>query len=306
MIYTVTLNPSLDYIVKVNELKIGETNRTSEETIQPGGKGINVSIVLHNLSLSSIALGFLAGFTGKEIENRLSKESITCDMIHLPEGMSRINCKLQSNEETEVNGMGPKIDKEHLEALVQKLKSLTEDDILVLSGSIPPSLSKDIYADLISQLSSSSVPVIVDTTGSSLLSTLPSHPFLIKPNRSELEELSNHALSSVKEIFTAMKELQKKGARNIITSLGRDGAVMLCETGKKFACHIENVNAVNTVGAGDSLVAGFIASYFSTHDYQSAFIYSVACATASACSEGFAEKDNIVKFLNQTVLTKIQ
>lgn len=306
MIYTLTLNPSLDYIVKVNDLKLGETNRTTEETINPGGKGINVSIVLHNLSVPSIALGFLAGFTGKEIERQLAKESIKCDMIHLPEGMSRINCKLQSNEETEVNGMGPMIDQEHLDTLIQKLKSLTEDDILALSGSIPPSLSKDIYAKLITHLASSSIPVIADTTGSLLLSTLPFHPFLIKPNRSELEELSNQTLASVEEIFAAMKELQKKGARNIITSLGKEGAVMLCETGEKYACCINNVKAVNTVGAGDSLVAGFIASYFNTYDYKSAFIYSVACATASACSEGFARNDKIQDLINHTVFTEIQ
>lgn len=306
MIYTLTLNPSLDYIVKVKDLKLGETNRTAEETINPGGKGINVSIVLHNLSVPSVALGFLAGFTGSEIEKRLNEENITCDMIHLPEGMSRINCKLQSAEETEVNGMGPEIDRFHLETLVQKLKSLTEDDILVLSGSIPPSLPKNIYAVMITHLNSSSIPVIADTTGSSLLSTLPLHPFLIKPNRAELEELCNHTLSSNEEIFTAMKELQKKGAHNIITSLGKEGAVMLCETGKKFSCRIDNVKAVNTVGAGDSLVAGFIASYFNTHDYQKAFTYSVACATASACSEGFAQKEEVQSLLNQTVLTEIQ
>lgn len=306
MIYTLTLNPSLDYIVKVNNLKLGKTNRTARETINPGGKGINVSIVLHNLSIPSVALGFLAGFTGNEIEKRLNKQNITCDMIYLPEGMSRINCKLQSDEETEVNGMGPEIDTEHLEALVQKLKYLNNDDILVLSGSIPPSLPEDIYAELITHLSSSSISVIVDTTGSSLLSTLPCHPFLIKPNKAELEELVGHPLLSTKDIFTAMKELQKKGARNIITSLGKDGAVMLCETGKKYACSIENVQAVNTVGAGDSMVAGFIASYFFTYDCKESFAYATACATASACSEGFARKEEVMRLLNQTVLTEIQ
>lgn len=295
MIYTLTLNPSLDYILKVPDLTLGQTNRACMESIKAGGKGINVSIVLHNLSISSKALGFVAGFTGREIEKRLQHTGINTDMITVQEGLSRINCKLQSDEETEVNGIGPVIPEEAVISLQNKLASLTEEDVLVLAGSIPSSLPEDIYAEIIHNLK---VPcnVIVDTTGKSLLCTLSSHPFLIKPNKAELEELCNTHITTISDVIACMKSLQEKGARNIITSLGKEGAVMLTENSNIFHCYASNVRAVNTVGAGDSLVAGFIASYFVSFDYKEAFRYAVTCATASACSMDFVQKKDISFF----------
>lgn len=295
MIYTLTLNPSLDYIIKVPDLVLGQTNRASYESIKAGGKGINVSIVLHNLSIPSRALGFVAGFTGEEIERRIKLNGINSDMIHVQNGLSRINCKLQSAQETEVNGIGPNILMSDFELLRNKLSYLEKDDVLVLSGSVPSSLPKDTYAKIIHDLK---VPCtcIVDATGESLLSALPAHPFLIKPNKAEMEELCSTEINNINEVISCMKSLQKKGARNIITSLGKDGAVMLTENNSIYHCYAKDVTAVNTVGAGDSLVAGFIASYFSNFDYKTAFRYAVTCATASACSLDLVTEKDIAVF----------
>ncbi len=300
MIYTITFNPSLDYIVNCDEFKLGQTNRATKELIFPGGKGINVSIVLRNLGLDNTALGFLAGFTGKEIERLIEKEGIKNEMIKLDQGNSRINVKLRSTQESELNGIGPTIDEESLEKLYQKLDSLKEDDILVLAGSIPSSLPSTIYSDIFDYLKDKKLKIVVDATKDLLMNVIPYKPFLIKPNNHELGELFNVELKDKDEAIVYAKKLQEKGARNVLVSMAKDGAILVDENGKTHQSAAPKGKLVNSVGAGDSMVAGFIYGYQTYKDYSEAFKYGICTGSASAFSENLAtlsEVKNLYKTL---------
>lgn len=298
MIYTVTFNPSIDYIVSMENFSLGKTNRTTEEKMFPGGKGINVSTVLTNLGISNIALGFIAGFTGNEIK-RLSRErGILCDFISLPQGNNRINVKLKDYEGTEINGSGPHIPKEKLQELLDKLQTLKDGDFLVLAGSIPSSLPSHIYQLILDSLNSRKIHVVVDATKELLMNTLHFRPFLIKPNRHELEEAFDITIESKEDAIRYARHLQRLGARNVMVSLSGDGAVFVSEEGESFEASVPPGKLVNAVGAGDSMIAGFLAGWETSHDYEQAFRMAVAAGSASAYSEDLATKDKIMALLS--------
>ncbi|MBO8434981.1 MAG: 1-phosphofructokinase [Tyzzerella sp.] len=298
MIYTVTFNPALDYIVNMDNIKLGETNRSTSEMILSGGKGINVSIVLKNLGFDNIALGFVAGFTGKEIENGTRKLGITTDFIHLKEGLSRINVKLKADKETEVNGTGPIISKDELNALYGKLENLKKDDILVLAGSVPNTLPQDIYEKIMGMLQDKGIKIVVDATKDLLLNVLKYKPFLIKPNNHELSEIFGVEIKTEEEIIDYAKKLQDKGARNVLISRAGDGAILIAENGDIYKSPAPKGKVINSVGAGDSMVAGFIAGYLKNNSYEEAFKTGVASGSASAFSKYLAKKEEILEILN--------
>lgn len=299
MIYTVTLNPSLDYIAECKDFTLGATNRTSSEIIYPGGKGINVSIVLSNLGDRTTALGFLAGFTGEHIDSLIKDMGISSRMIRLDEGMSRINLKLKSKEETELNGMGPNISIIDIARLYQKLESITEDDILVLAGSIPPSVSEGLYSDIMERLKETKIKIVVDATKDLLMNVLDKKPFLIKPNIHELGELFNVKLDSADEALPYALKLKEMGAVNVIISMGKDGAMMVDEYGNSYTMNSPEGKLVNSVGAGDSLVAGFLHKYLETGNYEEAFRYGVCTGSASAFSSALATKEEVEKLYKE-------
>ena len=293
MIYTVTFNPALDYIVSVPEFKQGFTNRTETEKILPGGKGINVSIVLKNLGLDTVALGFIAGFTGKEIERRLKESGLFTDFIELKKGISRINVKIRNMEGTEINGKGPDPEEESLGKLSMKLDSLCDGDVLVLAGSVQNSLPDSIYRDFMIRLSDKNVRVAVDASGKLLTNTLGYRPFLIKPNLHELEEIFGRRLSSEEEIKDCALRLRDQGARNVLISMGRDGALLVDEDGILHRKKAPEGRLVNAVGAGDSMVAGFLYGYLSSGCCEDAFIYGIAAGSAGAFSGEMPSKEEI-------------
>lgn len=299
MIYTITFNPALDYIVRVEDFKLGEVNRTSYEEVYAGGKGINVSIILKNLGVSSVALGFIAGFTGEEIERRVKKSGCITDFIKLDKGLSRINIKLKSEVESEINGQGPNITDEDLEELYKKLDLLDKDDILVLAGSIPKTLPENIYEIILDRISDKKIKCIVDATGELLLNVLKYKPFLIKPNHNELAELFNADIKDEEDIIKYGKELRKLGARNVLISRAGDGAIFINENGEVINCKAPFGRVVNSVGAGDSMVAGFIAGYLKNKDLKEAFKMGVATGSASAFSEGLATKEKVERLLKE-------
>ncbi len=299
MIYTVTFNPSLDYVIHVDAFQPGIINKTTFEEILPGGKGINVSIVLANLGHKNTALGFMAGFTGEEIEKRLLKFGCDTDFIHVKNGLSRINVKMKSEEETEINGMGPDIQPEDIEALFTKLDALQKDDILVISGSIPSSLPDDMYERIMARLENRGVQVLVDATNTLLLKVLQYHPFLIKPNHHELSEIFGVSLHTREEIIPYAKNLQEMGARNVLVSMAGEGAVFLSEDGLVYESPAPKGTVINSVGAGDSMVAGFLAGYLETQDYEAAFKKGIACGSASAFSVGLAQEKDVLEILKQ-------
>lgn len=299
MIYTVTLNPSLDYIAECKDFTLGATNRTSSEIIYPGGKGINVSIVLSNLGDRTTALGFLAGFTGEHIDSLIKDMGISSRMIRLDEGMSRINLKLKSKEETELNGMGPNISIIDIARLYQKLESITEDDILVLAGSIPPSVSEGLYSDIMERLKETKIKIVVDATKDLLMNVLDKKPFLIKPNLHELGELFNVKLDSADEALPYALKLKEMGAVNVIISMGKDGAMMVDEYGNNYTMNSPEGKLINSVGAGDSLVAGFLHKYLETGNYEEAFRYGVCTGSASAFSSALATKEEVEKLYRE-------
>ena len=290
MIYTVTFNPSLDYIVSVDDFKLGLTNRTSSELILPGGKGTNVSTVLKNLGLESTALGFVAGFTGNEIVKRLNDIGIKSDFISIENGISRINLKLKSIDGTEINGAGPDISEEKVNELMDKLNQLKEGDVLVLAGSIPSSMSDNIYRDIMADLKDRGVMIVVDATKDLLLNVLEYHPFLIKPNNHELGEIFDVNLTTREEVIPYGRKLQEKGARNVLVSMAGEGAVLIAEDGQVFDAPAPKGKLINGVGAGDSMVAGFVAGWIEKQDYEYAFHMGVASGSASAFSENLATK----------------
>lgn len=299
MIYTITFNPALDYIVKMDKFDLGHVNRTIREDIYAGGKGINVSIVLNNLSIENKALGFIAGFTGDEIERRVRKFGCNTDFVKLKEGMSRINVKMKADVESEINGGGPDISKEALDELYLKLDALKSGDILVLAGSIPKSLPVDIYEKIMNDFGDRGVKFIVDTTGESLLKVLKYKPFLIKPNHHELAELFNVKINSEEEIIEYGRKLQEMGAENVLISMAGDGAILIKNNGQAIYSEVPKGVLKNSVGAGDSMVAGFIAGYSKEEKLEDGFIMGVATGSASAFSEGLATKDKVEELLEQ-------
>ncbi len=295
MIFTVTFNPSLDYVVNVPDFKLGKTNRTVEEHLFPGGKGINVSIVLNNLNIENTALGFLAGFTGKEIDGRLMKMGIKTDFIWIEGENSRINLKLQNIEGTEINGMGPHIPAAETEKLLGKLEALNSGDVLILAGSIPASMPDDIYRDILRRLESKGVLTIVDAAKDLLMNVLSYHPFLIKPNNDELGEIFGVVLNTRESVIPYAKKLQEQGARNVLVSMAGKGAVLISEEGQVIMAEAPEGMLINSVGAGDSMVAGFAAGWISERDYEKAFRLGVAAGSASAFSENLATQDEIME-----------
>lgn len=298
MIYTVTFNPSLDYVVQVDDFAVGEINRTLTESIYPGGKGINVSLVLQNLGLPSVALGFTAGFSGAEIERLLQEAGCHCDFIAVKAGYSRINTKIISGAETALNGQGPQLSEAELAALFNKLRRLTQDDVLVLAGSIPASLPDNIYEQILELLQPVGTRVVVDATGDLLLKVLKYRPFLIKPNHEELGEFFGRGpLLTEEEILAAAQRLQQQGARNVLVSRGANGALLLDENGKLHKQASPKGTLVNSVGAGDSMVAGFLAGYLQTQDYDTALRLGVAAGSASAFKAWLATREDVEKIL---------
>lgn len=297
MIYTVTFNPSLDYIVSVDNFTLGKVNRTNKEIMFPGGKGINVSIVLNNLGMESTILGFSAGFTGNEIRRLVAEMGLNDSMIDISNGMSRINVKLRSNEESELNGMGPVIGDDEIKKLYEKLDELKEGDVLVLAGSIPSSMPEDIYSEIMKHLEGREILIAVDATRDLLMNVMPYHPFVIKPNNYELGEIFGVTLKDKEEVANYAKKLQEKGARNVIVSMAGDGAVMVTEDGQVFMSEAPKGKVVNSVGAGDSMVAGFTYGYLTSKDYKTSFKYGISAGSASAFSENLATREEVEAIL---------
>lgn len=300
MIYTVTFNPAIDYVVYMDKLQFGLTNRSSSEEYYFGGKGINVSTVLSNLGFENKALGFVAGFTGEAIENGIKKLGIKTDFIHLKNGISRINIKIKSTDETEINCQGPDISEEEIESLYAKTDLISNGDTLILAGSIPDSLPKDIYENIMERLKNKNIRIAVDATKNLLLNVLKYHPFLIKPNNYELGEMFGVEISKDddEKIVKYAKELQKMGAVNVLVSLAGNGSILVDENGEYHKMGVAPVEVVNSVGAGDSMVAGFIAGYLQTKDYEYALKLGTACGGATAGSKGLATKEKIDELLN--------
>lgn len=293
MIYTVTFNPSLDYVVSVDDFKLGRTNRTKSENLFPGGKGINVSIVLRNLGIENTALGFVAGFTGTEIVKRLETLGVTNGFIQIEEGFSRINLKLKSIDGTEINGQGPMIGEDKVRMLMEQLGRLGEGDVLFLSGSIPSSMPDDAYQKIMKLLDGKGVRIVVDATKDLLMNVLPYHPFLIKPNNYELGEIFGVELMTREEVVPYGKKLQEMGAQNVLISMAGEGAALVAADGRIFEAPAPKGTLVNGVGAGDSMVAGFMAGWMQKQDYEHAFYMGVAAGSASAFSENLATKEEI-------------
>lgn len=299
LIYTVTFNPSLDYIVGVKDFKLGATNRTSYEQMLAGGKGINVSYVLKNLGFESTAIGFLAGFVGEELKRRIVADGINADFLTLEDGISRINVKLKDIDGTEINGMGPDIAPDKVKELRAKINALKAGDILVLAGSIPQSMPDTIYMDIMADLQGREVNIVVDATRDLLMNVLSYKPFLIKPNNHELGEIFGVELSTREEVVPYAKKLQEKGARNVLVSMAGEGAVLIDENGCVYMSEAPKGKVVNAVGAGDSMVAGFVAGYLEKKNYEYAFHKGLAAGSASAFSEQLATKAEVEALLSK-------
>lgn len=298
MVYTVTFNPAIDYVVYADEMQVGSVNRSHREEIYFGGKGINVSIVLSELGITSKALGFVAGFTGKAIEDGVRKMGVETDFVHLDSGFSRINVKIKSNDETELNGQGPKISDMAISALYEKLDRIEDGDTLVLAGSIPNSLPSDIYEKILESLSEKNIRVVVDATKELLMNVLKYKPFLIKPNNHELGEMFSVTLTSEEDIIKYAKKLREMGAVNVLVSMAGDGAILVDEYGKVHKCGTCKGIVKNSVGAGDSMVAGFLAG-LEKGDYEYALKFGTASGGATAFSDGLAEKEDVYRLLEQ-------
>ena len=290
MIYTVTLNPALDYVIGLDQLKIGAINRNCREEIQFGGKGINVSNVLRTLGADTTALGFVAGFTGEALEQGLGDMGLTTRFIHVEQGMTRINVKIKALEETEVNGIGPVITAADMDQLYRQLDTLEAGDTLVLSGSVPKCLGADTYAEFLRRLQGKEICTVVDTAGNALRETLSYDPFLVKPNHHELADFFGICLKTEEDILNAAQKMQKLGAKNVLVSMAGDGALLLDETGRVHRISSPQGTVVNSVGAGDSMVAGFLAGFQKTGDYAYALKLGVAAGSATAFCSGLAEK----------------
>lgn len=300
MIYTVTFNPSIDYIISVDNFCPGRVNRTTKELMLAGGKGVNVSIVLKNLGIDSTALGFVAGFTGDYIENQLGAMGINTEFIRISSGISRLNVKVKSGEESDINGMGPDIDDESLNKFLERINALCEGDTLVIAGSIPKSIPDTIYRDIMKILEGRGVRIVVDATKDLLLNVLSYHPFLIKPNNFELGEIFGvDNLTDKKEVIEYAKKLQGKGALNVLVSMAGDGAVLVTEDGKVYESEAPKGEVKNSVGAGDSMVAGFLYGYVKENSYEEAFKYGLCAGSASAFSDYLATSKEVMSLFNK-------
>lgn len=298
MIFTVTFNPSLDYIVGLDAFQEGEVNRSQWEQIFAGGKGINVSMVLKNLGIGNVALGFLGGFTGKEIQRRIKAFGCYTDFVEIESGISRINVKIKSEKESEINGRGPSITEKELAELFDKLELIKSGDILVLAGSIPATLPENTYEDIMKRLENRGIKIVVDATGELLLKVVKYQPFLIKPNKKELSEFFGVTLKSRADVITHARRLQQSGAQNVLVSMAGEGAILLDENDVIHEMKAPKGTVKNSVGAGDSMVAGFIAGYLLNNDYEEAFRMGVATGSASAFSETLATKAEVLKLLS--------
>lgn len=303
MIYTVTFNPAIDYVAEVENFKMNEINRAKEERILAGGKGINVSIVLKNLGIESIALGFIAGFTGLEIKKRVERLGIKTDFVYIPEKFSRINIKLQTLDtsnilsETAINGEGPKISQEEIDELMKKIEKIEQEDFIVVSGRVTRSMDVDIYQKICSKAKEKGAKIIVDTTGKYLLKTLEYEPFLIKPNKKELEEIFEKEINTTQEVIMYAKKLQDLGAQNVLISMDREGAILITKDKKILESKTPKGKLVNSVGSGDSMVAGFLTGLITYDDYEKALKMGIAAGSASAFSPNLATKEEILEQL---------
>lgn len=301
MIYTLTLNPAIDYVLSTENFEIGKINRSDFENIYFGGKGINVSLILSELGVKSVATGFVAGFTGEALINGISSENIKCDFVKLKKGITRINVKIRHVLETDINAQGPEADDSEINELFKKLDNLTEGDYLILSGSVPSNLPKDIYEKIIQRLKSKGVIFLIDATGELLVSTLKYNPFLIKPNQEELSEIFSVEINDTEDVLKYAKELQKMGAKNVLVSRGKDGAVLRDENGKEYVISACKGKAVDSVGAGDSMLAGFVAGYISNGDFDYALKLASASGSATAFSRGLAKRQDIEKLMGEKI-----
>ena len=299
MIYTITFNPSLDYVLKVPELSLGKINRSENEKIYIGGKGINVSRVLNTLGMKSIPLGFIAGFTGKELKSKLIDSGIEPEFIEVREGNTRINIKIKGEVETAINANGPNINDYSIALLLKQIDDLDSNDIVILAGYVPSTIDSSIYALICKKLYDKNIPFIVDTSGKHLIDSLKYNPFLIKPNKDELEECLGIKVESIDDLRNGMKRLQELGALNVLVSLGEDGAMLIDDQGNEYGLAAPSINVVNTVGAGDSMLAGFMYGFLKNRDYKEALIYGVACGTATAQCDDLATIDKIELMLDK-------
>ena len=297
MIYTLTLSPSLDYLLDTPEIKFGETNRSKSESLHFGGKGINVSYVLKQLDTPCVCLGFVAGFTGRELEAMLKKEGLSTDFVEVKKGNTRINVKIKSDKITEINANSPEISQKDMEELFTKLDKLCRGDTIVLAGSTPRGWD-NAYSMIMERLSVKDVKFVVDTSGKKLLDCLKYKPFLIKPNKSELEEILGISLDNDEQIVAAAKKLQTLGAENVLVSLAGNGAVLISSDKISYSLNAPYGKVLDSVGAGDSMVAGFLCGYIESGDYQHAFKMGIASGSASAFSKGFASKENVMSIYN--------
>ena len=299
MIYTITFNPALDYISQVENFEIGKINRTKTEKILPGGKGLNVSTVLKNLGIESTALGFIAGFTGKELKRNIEEKGIKTDFIKVEKGITRINVKISSNEETALNGNGPEITEEDINKLLEKIEKITKEDMVILAGNIPRCINNDIYEIICKTLERNNVTFVVDATKELLMNVLKYKPFLIKPNKEELEETFKEKIETKEEIIVHAKKLQLIGAQNVLISLGGEGAILVTTEEKEFYSKAPKGKVINTVGAGDSMVAGFIAGYEQSGDFEQAFKMGIATGSASSFSMNLATAEEVANLLKE-------
>lgn len=305
MIYTVTFNPAIDYIAEITNLRKNDINRASSEKILAGGKGINVSIVLKNLGVDSIALGFIAGFTGEEIKRRVENMGIKTDFVYLSDKFSRINVKLQTIEagliieETAINGEGPKISKKEIEEFMKKIDNIQKNDFVILAGSVSKNLKDDIYEEICDRVKKKGGKIIADATGKLLVNVLKHNPFLIKPNKDELEEIFQDEIKTNEEIIIYAKKLQEMGAENVLVSMDKNGAILITKDKKIFYSKAPKGEIKNSVGSGDSMVAGFITGILRYNDYEKALKLGIAAGSASAFSENLATKDEIIYYLSK-------
>lgn len=299
MIYTITFNPALDYISQVDNFEIGKINRTKTEKILPGGKGLNVSTVLKNLGIENTALGFIAGFTGDELKKEIEQIGIKTDFIKVTKGITRINVKISSDEETALNGNGPEITEEDIKNLLEKIEKIKKEDIVILAGNIPKCINNNIYEIICKTLEQNEVTFIVDATKELLMNVLKYKPFLIKPNKEELEETFKEKIDTKEDIVVHAKKLQLMGAQNVLISLGGDGAILVTADDKVYFSKAPKGKVVNTVGAGDSMVAGFIAGYEKSGDFEQAFKMGIATGSASAFSMNLATVEEVASLLKE-------
>ncbi|MFR6633187.1 MAG: 1-phosphofructokinase [Atopobiaceae bacterium] len=299
MIFTVTFNPSLDYIVRVDEMRLGTINRTNYEQLLPGGKGINVSIVLGNLGHPSRALGFSAGVTGVALEKLLADSGVDADLVHVKAGFTRINAKVKAVEETEINGQGPRIAPEDVDALFSKLDVLGQDDTLVISGSVPNTLPSDMYEQVMERLAGCGVRIVVDAERDLLTRVLPYRPFLVKPNNHELGDIFGVTLKTRDEVVPYARRMQEMGAQNVLVSMAGEGGVLVAADGQVYQSPAAKGTVVNSVGAGDSCVAGFLAGLMETGSYQTAFRMGLAAGSASAFSDHLATRPEVEDLMSR-------